>query len=183
MVTTTRPGARSFGAEGSSEPTRPTGPTFTRASPSVVHAPGAGVCARIRRSSRCAGRSHRTRASSTSTLGAWLTPSAGCSTGDSAPAAIPSRVDRSSVDPATANLSSSSPLVSVGRIVSVSTPYTGPVSSPFSSRKVLAPVVSSPAAIAACTGAAPRHAGNTEKCRLIQPCGGISRTSGGISPP
>lgn len=53
--------------------------------------------------------------------------------------------------------------MSVGRIVSVTTPYTGPESSAGSIRKVVAPVTVSPAAIAACTGAAPRQAGSREK--------------------
>ena len=37
-------------------------------------------------------------------------------------------------------------------------------------RNVDAPVISSPCRIACCTGAAPRQAGSSEKCRLIQPC-------------
>ena len=54
-------------------------------------------------------------------------------------------------------------------MVSVMTPSTGPVSSPRSMTKVEAPVTSSPAMMACCTGAAPRQAGSSEKCRLIQP--------------
>ena len=41
-------------------------------------------------------------------------------------------------------------------------------------RKVVAPVTVSPAAMAACTGAAPRQAGSSEKCRLTQPCSGTA---------
>ena len=37
--------------------------------------------------------------------------------------------------------------------------------------------MSSPCKIAACTGAAPRHAGRREKCRLTQPCGATPRRS------
>ena len=37
---------------------------------------------------------------------------------------------------------------------------------------------SSPAMIACCTGAAPRQAGSTEKCRLTQPWGGTSSSAG-----
>ena len=59
-----------------------TGPSLTRRSPIIVHAPGFGVTARIRRSTTWAGRSQRTRASSTVTFGATVTPSAGCGTGD-----------------------------------------------------------------------------------------------------
>ena len=62
--------------------------------------------------------------------------------------------------------------MSSGRTVSVSVPSTGPVSRPSSSTKVVAPVTSSPAISARCTGAAPRQAGSSEKCRLTQPCGG-----------
>ena len=62
-------------------------------------------------------------------------------------------------------------------------PNTGPVSSPASSRKVEAPVSSSPAMIACCTGAAPRQAGSSEKCRLTQPWRGRSRAAGGTRAP
>ena len=51
-----------------------------RRSPISVQAPGLGVTARMRRSTTSAGRSQRTRACSTVTLGAMLTPSAGCGT-------------------------------------------------------------------------------------------------------
>jgi hypothetical protein len=54
-------------------------------------------------------------------------------------------------------------------MVSVTTPYTGPESRLGSIWNVVAPVTVSPAAMAACTGAAPRHAGKSEKCRLIHP--------------
>ena len=37
-------------------------------------------------------------------------------------------------------------------------------------RNVVAPVISSPCRIACCTGAAPRQAGSSEKCRFTQPC-------------
>src|SRR5699024_12798031 len=66
---------------------------------------------------------------------------------------------------------------------SVTTPKTGPVSSDGSTRKVDAPVIPSPAAIAACTGAAPRQAGSSEKCRFTHPCTGTSRASAGKSAP
>ena len=58
-------------------------------------------------------------------------------------------------------------------------PYVGPASSPATMRKVVAPVTSSPAQIACCTGAAPRQAGSSEKCRLTQPCGGIASAESG----
>ncbi len=64
--------------------------------------------------------------------------------------------------------------MSVGRTVSVITPNVGPASSAGTIRKVVAPVTSSPAQSACCTGAAPRHAGSSEKCRLTQPWRGMS---------
>ena len=73
--------------------------------------------------------------------------------------------------------------MSVGRTWSVTVPNTGPVSRPSSSWKTLAPVSSSPCSTACCTGAAPRHAGSSEKCRLIQPYLGMSRAAGGTSAP
>ena len=88
---------------------------------------------------------------------------------------MPSMVVTSKVAPACARRFSRSPAVSVGRIGSVTTPYTGPVSRPASIRNVDAPVMSSPARIACWTGAAPRHAGSSEKCRFTQPCRGMSR--------
>ena len=50
------------------------GPIFTRSPRKVVHAPGDGVQPRICRSTARPGRDHRTRASSTSILGASETP-------------------------------------------------------------------------------------------------------------
>ncbi|MDX6342125.1 MAG: hypothetical protein QOH87_2263 [Trebonia sp.] len=73
--------------------------------------------------------------------------------------------------------------MSVGRIGSVSVPKTGPASSSFTIRKVVAPVMSSPRRTACCTGAAPRQAGSTEKCRFTQPCGGMSSADCGSSAP
>ena len=74
--------------------------------------------------------------------------------------------ERSSA-PEVARRAKRSPEVSFGPIVSVSVPYTGPVSSPSSIRNVEAPVRSSPCQIAYWTGAAPRQHGSSEKCRLI----------------
>ncbi len=92
-------------------------------------------------------------------------------------------VDTSSRAPASASRSSSVPAVSVSRTGSVTTPNTGPASSSGTIRKVDAPVNSSPARIAACTGAAPRQAGSSEKCRFTHPCGGTSRVRRGSSAP
>ncbi len=73
--------------------------------------------------------------------------------------------------------------MSVGRTVSVIVPSTGPVSSPSSMRNVVAPVTSSPAITARCTGAAPRQAGSSEKWRLTQPWRGMSRAARGTIAP
>ena len=125
--------------------------------------------ARIWRSTANAGSAHRTWASSAVTFGACVTPSAGCGTGSSEPASMPSSTWTSRSAPLTARRSSTSPDVSDGRIGSVTVPNTGPVSSPSSSWKTLAPVSSSPLIIAYCTGAAPRQAGSSEKCRFTHP--------------
>ncbi|CFR97826.1 Uncharacterised protein [Mycobacterium tuberculosis] len=87
---------------------------------------------------------------------------------------MPSSVVDSSAAPDTASRLSRSPAVSVGWITSVTTPYIGPESRLGSIWNVVAPVIVSPAAMAACTGAAPRQAGSSEKCRLTQPCGGTA---------
>src|SRR5512144_1511618 len=50
-------------------------------------------------------------------------------------------------------------------------------------RNVVAPVTSSPAMRARCTGAAPRQAGSSEKCRFTQPCAGRSSAAFGTSAP
>ena len=72
-----------------------------------------------------------------------------CGRPTTSPASIPSSVCTSSSAPATARRSSRSPVVSRGRIGSVSTPSTGPASSSSTIVNVVAPVMSSPARIAA----------------------------------
>ena len=98
--------ATSPGATGS------TGPRPSRSPPQVVQAPGAGVQARTRRSTWNAGADQSTRASSTVSLGARLTPSAGCGTATSSPRSMASRVATSRPAPAVASRPSRSPLVS-----------------------------------------------------------------------
>ena len=44
-------------------------------------------------------------------------------------------------------------------------------------RNTVAPVTFSPAQMERCTGAAPRHCGSSEKCRLYHPIGSASSTS------
>ena len=142
----------------------------------AVQAPGCGLTERISRSIAVAGSDQSISASATVILGARLTPSADCGTAITEPSAIPSMVATSNFDPETESRSSRVPAVSVDAMASVTSPYTGPVSSPASSRKVVAPVKASPARTAACTGAAPRQAGSREKCRLTQPWVGMSNT-------
>ena len=60
---------------------------------------------------------------------------------------------------------------------------TGPLSSPASITIMLTPVSLSPASIARCIGAAPRHLGRSDACTLMQPSRGIASTAAGrISP-
>ena len=116
-------------------------------------------------------------------LGAKLTPSAGCGRpGACRPRSRPGSRP-AGPRPDAASRPSRSPVVSSGRIGSVSTPYTGPASSSLTIRNVVAPVMSSPCSMACWTGAAPRQAGSTEKCRLTQPCGGMSSAACGSSAP
>ncbi len=63
----------------------------------------------------------------------------------------------------------SSPAVSSGVIGVAARAYTGPVSSPSSSRITQTPVCASPASIARSTGAAPRQRGSSEKCTFTNP--------------
>ena len=80
------------GASPSASGTGRTGPILIRSPSCVDHAPGAGVHARILRSTATDGSLQSTSASSTPILGAKLTPSACCSRASSEPSAIPSRV-------------------------------------------------------------------------------------------
>src|ERR1700744_1321721 len=110
-------------------------------------------------------------------------PSSGCGTARISPDSMPSSVSTSSRAPDTASRPSRSPAVSRGPTVSVSTPNTGPASSSFTIWNVVAPVTSSPCSSACWTGAAPRQAGSTEKCRLTQPRAGMSSATWGSSAP
>ena len=96
---------------------------------------------------------------------------------------MPSRVATSSPAPPSASRASRSPAVSSSRTRSVITPNVGPASISLTIRNVVAPVTSSPAQTECCTGAAPRHAGRHEKCRLTQPCSGMSRALCGSRAP
>jgi hypothetical protein len=175
--------ASSPGFSGSPSGSTSTGPSLMRCPAVVDQAPGAGVQARIRRSTAAAGWCQSTRASSTVIFGARETPSPGCSRASTVPSSMPSRVRTSSSAPPSASRCSRSPAVSRGRTASVITPNVGPASRAGTIRNVVAPVTSSPAHRACCTGAAPRHAGSSEKCRLTQPCTGMSRALRGSSAP
>ncbi len=91
-----------------------------------------------------AGCCQSSRPSSRVSLGARLM-SPCCGTAVALPASTAERVWASSTAPLCDSRSSSSPAVSAGRTASVRVPKTGPVSRPSSSRKVTAPVRSSPA--------------------------------------
>ena len=73
--------------------------------------------------------------------------------------------------------------MSPARTTSVISPKVGPASRAGTIRKVVAPLSSSPAHSACWTGAAPRQAGSSEKCRFTQPCGGMSSALCGSSAP
>ena len=85
-------------------------------------APGAGVHARIRRSTPRAGSSQSTWACSTRIFGAKLTPSSGCGRASIEPSSMPSRVATSSPAPPSASFASRVPAVSSARIVCVISP-------------------------------------------------------------
>src|SRR4029453_13639334 len=138
LSTKSSPGA-SDGPAGAGSSGR-TGSSFTRLPRNVVQAPGSGMHARIWRSTYIAAVIQAPRPSSTVSLCAYEIPSAGCGTGTSYPASMPSRVATSSRAPVFDSRSSRSPLVSLGLIGSLTTPYPAPVSSPASFWKVHAPV-------------------------------------------
>ena len=90
---------------------------------------------------------------------------------------MPSSAEASRCEPSSARRASSSPEVSWAPIETVDWARIGPASMPRVMRNTVAPVTSSPAQMARCTGAAPRHCGSNEKCRLYQPIGNASSTS------
>lgn len=89
---------------------------------------------------------------------------------------MPCREAASRFAPSCARRSSSSPAFSCAPISTVDCASTGPSSMPLVMRKTEAPVNDSPAQIARCTGAAPRHCGSSEKCKLYHPNGNASST-------
>ena len=82
--------------------------------------------------------------------------------------------DQAARCPRSTSRARSSPAVSCAPIAHAERAYTGPVSSPASSAMMHTPVSASPASIARSTGAAPRHRGSNEKCRLTKPWGTAS---------
>ncbi len=95
------------------------------------------------------------------------------------PAARSSTTRATTSAPVTAIAARTSPLVASGSIVNGSEAYTGPASSASTSWKTVAAVSVSPAITARWTGAAPRYAGRSEKCRFTQPSRGASRAGRG----
>ncbi len=85
--------------------------------------------------------------------------------------------------PSSASASSASPAVAVSGTSISRMANTSPASSSATSWNTLAPSTRSPAMSARCTGAAPRHAGSREKCRLIHPAVGAESSGSRTSPP
>ena len=149
----------------------------------AVQCSGAGVHARMRRSTAMAGSVHDNSGILDGDLWGQADPLDG----------LRNRLQRAGLDPVQGGYEELSARASepvqqrrwcpVAAMGSVTTPYTGPVSRPSSRRNVLAPVTSSPCRTACCTGAAPRQAGSKLKCRLIQPYGGMASATGGTSAP
>ena len=115
-------------------------------------------------------------------LGALLASPA-WATGLAWPVATATSESASNDPPLWDNRSRTDPAVSAGRTGSVRVPTMSPVSIPSSRTNVVAPIIESPAMSARCTGAAPRHCGSNEKCRLIHPCSKTSSTGRGSRAP
>ena len=157
--------------------------TFSRWSSSVVHAPGSGVTPRNRLRTASAGAVQSSRASSMPSFGANV-GSPCC--GDRRGRAAGDRVDH--------------PGEQVGAVDrrarrAAVRPW-HPVRSRSSAWRTRRPrrararagtrmprCAASPAMSACCTGAAPRHAGSSEKCRLIQPWRGVESSGSRTRPP
>ncbi len=144
---------------------------------------GAGVQARMRRSTANAGSCQRTSASATVIFGAMRH-----AVGRLRDRPGGAGLDRVQHGDQKARSGAGQPVQQIaggvrGPIFSTKVPNTGPVSMPASSWNTDAPVTSSPCSTACWTGAAPRHAGSSEKCRLIQPRRGSSSAAGGTSAP
>ena len=86
-----------------------------------------------------------------------------CGTGVPSPADSESTSSRT---PTSTSRARSVASVSRDSIATSSTAYTSPVSRPSATSITHTPVTSSPASRARSTGAAPRHRGSSEKCRL-----------------
>ena len=143
---------------------------------SSVQAPGCGVHARIWRSMASAGSAQLMRASSTVILCAYSKPSAGCGVNTAVPLPTAARASTYMGAPSSAKRASSSPEVSRPVSSMVNEAIIGPSSKPSPTLNTSAPVVGSPFQIARWAGAAPRHFGRLEKCRLYQPIGTASNT-------
>ena len=121
------PGAQWLAAAGRRRARRPSpGATLSRSPRNVVQAPGAGVQPAHEPVDRRRRPGQTMRASSTSIFGASETPSAGCGTARARPPRARPGWRRAGRRRPSASRASRSPAVSVGRIVSVMTPNTGP---------------------------------------------------------
>ena len=159
------------GGSGAASGASATSSTLSRWSSSVVQAPGSGVTPRKRSRTASAGAAQSRRASSMPSFGANV-GSPSCVVAVAVPAAIrrplrPAgrrrrrRARRAAYRPWRPARSGCERMrVHVARVELGHEPEHG------------CPGRASPAISACCTGAAPRHAGSSEKCRLIQPCTG-----------
>ena len=159
------------GAAGGPSATGATGSSLSRSPRKVVHAPGRGGAPADLPVDGERGPVPAHARVLDGDLGGERDPVARLRHGLERAARRPSSVATSSPAPAVDSRCSRSPAVSVGRIVSVITPYVGPVSRPSSSRNVVAPVTSSPAMTACWTGrgAAP---GRQQREVQVDPAGG-----------
>ena len=157
--------------------------TLRRAPSTVVNAPGSGVTPRTRSWTVFAVAVKSSSPSASESLGASVT-SPRCGSARAEPSARASTTshekfgarDRERIEQCARGLMRADRLGETW-------PKTSPASSSATSWKTVAPVTSSPAMIARCTGAAPRQRGKSEKCRLIQPRRGADRSGSRTRPP
>ena len=129
---------------------------------------------RTRLRTRSAGWHQSIRLSSLVSLGAQLTPAALWGRPVRRPASSPSTVSTTISAPSTHKRASSSPAVSAQPMAKRRWSRICPASMRGLSWNVVMPVSCSPLAIAQIMGAAPRYAGKSEGCRLIEPRRGMA---------
>ena len=143
-----------------------------------VVAPGQGENARTCRSISTAGCVQSIHPCDLRSRGARVASDASCGRGAMSPDSQAGIVSSSSDAPSAASRSLRLPASSSGRIASARDARMSPVSSPASTRMIVAPVSASPARIAAATGDAPRQRGSSEACTFSVPKRGRASTPG-----